>query len=163
MVLNGAILALAMLPVAACGSGGGPPAGTVPPSGPVPPRSAAPSPVLTVCQDVATLRAALHGLTSVSIGQGPVSEVSAAGRAIQASLSDLSRTAGTEWQAQVGDLRSELEKLQSAAASLTASPSAHGQSTVTSAVASVAASGRRLLAAIGNRCPSPSPGAPSSS
>lgn len=167
MAIEGAIASAALLLAAACGSGGSSPGGTGSggPSSAVAasPGSASPSPVLTVCQDVASLRAAWHSLTTVSINEGAVSEIKAVARGIQASLSDLSSSAGTEWKPQIDNLRSDLARLQSAADSLAASPSASGRSSATSAVASVAASTRRLLAAVGNRCPSPPPSpAPSS-
>lgn len=77
-------------------------------------------------------------------------------RGIQASLSDLSKSAGTRWRTQIDDLKSAAAGLQSAADDQAASPSRNGAATVTSRVADVAAAGRRLLAAVGNRCPSPS-------
>jgi hypothetical protein len=56
-----------------------------------------------------------------------------------------------------------VNSLQSRASDLAASPSATGVSSVTSAVANVAAAGGRLLAAIGNRCRSASPSPAASS
>ncbi len=164
--LRGVVVSAAVLLAAACGSAGGSPGGTGsggPSSGAAAaPGSASPSPVLTVCQDVASLRAALHSLASVSITEGAVSEIKAVARGIQTSLSGLGGSAGTEWRTQIGKLKSALANLQSAADDLAASPSRTGVATVTSRVADVAGTGRRLLAAIGNRCPAP-PASPASS
>jgi hypothetical protein len=157
VALKGAMVSAALLLAAACGSAGSSPAGGRSSGAPASPRTAPPTPVLTVCQDVTTMRAALHSLTTVSITQGAVSEIKAAGRAIQTSLGDLSATAGTEWRAQIDNLRSSVANLQSAADDYKASPSSSGRSKVGTAIGAVAADGRRLLTAIGNRCPSPSP------
>jgi hypothetical protein len=167
MAVRGAIVSAALLIAAACGSSGSSPGGTGS-SGPSPgaavsPGPASPTPVLTVCQDVASLRAALHSLTSVGITEGAVSEIKAVARGIQASLSDLSSSGHTEWRTQIDNLRSALANLQSAADTLAATPSSRGESSVRTAVGAVAADGQRLLAAIGNRCPSPSASAASGS
>lgn len=164
LAVSGAAFSALMLLTAACGSGGSSPGGTgtggasssasSPAASPVPSR---PTPVLTVCQDVNSLRAALHSIVSVSITQGAVSEIQAVARGMEASADDLSNTVSgrTEWRSEIEALKSELARLQSAADSYAASPSANGQSGVQSAKASVAVSARRLLATVGNRCPSP--------
>ena len=162
LVLSGAALSAVMLLTAACGSSGSSPGGTgtggassSAAASPVPSR---PTPVLTVCQDVNSLRAALHSIVSVSNTEGAVSEIQAVARGMETSADDLSNTVSgrTEWRSQIDALKSELARLQSAADSYAASPSANGQSSVRSAKASVAVNARRLLATAGNRCPSPS-------
>lgn len=157
IALKGAMVSAALLLAAACGSAGSSPAGGRSPGTAASPTTAPPTPVLTVCQDVATIRGALHSLATVSITEGAVSEIKAAGRAIQTSLADLSATTGTHWRTRIDNLRSSVANLQSAADDYKASPSSSGRSRVNTAAGAVAADGRRLLAAIGNRCPSPSP------
>lgn len=145
--------------LAACGSGGSSPAGpgsagtsSSAPASPGPSRSA---PKLTVCQDVNSLRAALHSLVSISITEASVSEIQAVARGMEASVADLGNTVSgrTEWRSQVDALKSAVARLHSAAKSYAAAPSR--EAGVSSAIANVAVAARRLLATVGNRCPSP--------
>lgn len=155
--LTAVLVPAAVLLAAACGSGASSPSSTRHPTGAAaPPRTASPAPALTACQGVDSLRAALHSLTTVKITQGADSEIKAVARGIQASVSELSGAARAEWGTQIDDLKSALTRLQSAAGHGSASPAAH-QPTLRAAAADVGAAGRRLLAAMGNRCPSPSP------
>ena len=86
----------------------------------------------------------------------------AAAADIQSSLSGLGNR--TEWQTQIDNLKAAVANMQSAADSLAASPGARGvASNVRTAVAGVNDSIRRLLTAVGSRCPSPSPSAVPSS
>lgn len=156
------MLCAVMFLAAACGSSGSSPGGTgaggassSAPASPGPSRS---TPVLTVCQDVDSVRAALRSITSVSISQGAVSEIQAVARGMEASVADLGKTVSgrEEWQSQIDAVKSDLARLQSAASSYAASPSTRARSSVLSAKASVAAAAGRLLAAVGNRCPAPS-------
>ena len=162
MTLTGVIACGALLLAAACGSGGSSPGGTgtsaASPSASASPAAPRTAPALTVCQDVNTLRAGLHSLVTVSVTQPAASEIQAVTRGMQAAVADLGNTTSgrTEWRAQIDSLKSDLARLQSAASSYAASPSASGSSSVSSAKASVAAAAQRLLATVGNRCPSPS-------
>jgi hypothetical protein len=156
-----ATLFAVMILAAACGSSGTSPGGTgagrVSSSAPASPGPSRPTPVLTVCQDVNSVRAALHSIVSVSITQAAVSEIQAVARGMEASVTDLSNTVSgrEEWRTQIDAVKSDLARLQSAASSYAASPSTSDRSSVLSAKASVAVTARRLLATVGNRCPSP--------
>src|ERR1700761_1853866 len=158
--------AAATLVLAACSSGGGSSGGTGSASSAAS-ASARPTPVLTVCQDVSSVRHALSSIVATSIGQAPISEVQAVARAMQTALTDLSNTVSGqhEWSSEIAAVKTQLDRLQSAASSdASASPSSGGQSTVAAAKASVVAATGRLLSAVGNRCPAPTPTpAPSSS
>ena len=155
MLLKGITASGAILLATACGPSGGSPNGTGTSSPPAN-TTASPSPVLSFCQDVAGLRTALQTLTPIHGNSLPTShELKAVAQDIQSSLSGLGRR--TEWQTQIDNLRSATANMQSAADSLAASPGARGVSSrVTTAVASVNDSIRRLLTAVGSRCPSPS-------
>jgi hypothetical protein len=163
------IAAAAILVLAACSSGGGSSsgAGSASASASASSVSARPTPVLTVCQDVNSVRHALSSIVATSIGQAPISEVQAVTRAMQTALTDLSSTVSgqTEWSSQIAALKTQLDRLQSAASSdASAPPTNGGQSTVAAAKASVVAATGRLLSAVGNRCPAPTATpAPSSS
>jgi hypothetical protein len=157
------------LVLAACSSGGGSANGTGSASAIASASSAAsrPTPVLTVCQEVDSVRHALSSIVATSIGQAPISEVQAVTRAMQTALTDLSNTVSGqhEWSSQIAALKTQLDRLQSAASSdASAPPTNGGRSTVAAAKASVVAATGRLLSAVGNRCPAPTPTpAPSSS
>ena len=162
-----AMVAAATLVLAACSSGGGSSssasASASAPSAASASASATPS--LTVCQDVSSVRHALSSIVATSIGQAPNSEVQAVTRAMQTALTDLSNTVSGqhEWSSQIAPLKTQLDRLRSAASSdASAPPTNGGQSTVAAAKASVVAATGRLLSAIGNRCPASTP-APSSS
>jgi len=114
--------------------------------------------VLTVCQDVNSVRHALSSIVATSIGQAPISEIQAVARAMQTALTDLSNTVSgqTEWSSQIAAVKTQLDRLQSAASSdASAPPTNGGRSTVAAAKASVVAATGRLLSAVGNRCPAP--------
>jgi hypothetical protein len=113
---------------------------------------------LTVCQDVNSVRHALSSIVATSIGQAPISEIQAVTRAMQTALTDLSSTVSgqTEWSSQIAAVKTQLDRLQSAASSDgSAPPTNGGRSTVAAAKASVVAATGRLLSAVGNRCPAP--------
>ena len=65
--------------VAACGSSGTSTSGSSPATTPAAPSSAAPSaapgPTSALCQDAAALRASIHTLTHVNVGQGMGDEI----------------------------------------------------------------------------------------
>jgi hypothetical protein len=111
--------------------------------------------VLTVCQDVNSVRAALTSLVAISITKANVSEIQAVARGMEASVADLGNTVSgrTEWRSQVDALKTAVAQLQSAASSYAAAPSR--EAGVKSAKANVAVAARRLLATVGNRCLSP--------
>jgi hypothetical protein len=155
-----AMVAAATLVLAACSSGGGSSssasASASAPSAASASASATPS--LTVCQDVSSVRHALSSIVATSIGQAPNSEVQAVTRAMQTALTDLSNTVSgqNEWSSQIAAVKTQLDRLQSAASSdASAPPTNGGRSTVAAAKASVVAATGRLLSAVGNRCPAP--------
>src|SRR6201996_4967937 len=158
--------AAATLVLAACSSGGGSSGGTGSASASAS-ASARPTPVLTVCQEVSSVRHALSSIVATSIGQAPISEIQAVTRNMQTALTDLSNTVSGqhEWSSQIAALKTQLDRLQSAAGSdASAPPPTGGRSTVAAAKASVVAATGRLLSAIGNRCPAATPApVPSSS
>ena len=153
--------AAATLVLAACGSGGGSSSGTGSASARASTSaSARPTPVLTVCQDVNSVRHALNSIVATSVGQAPISEIQAVTRAMQTAVTDLSNTVSGqhEWSSQIAALKTQLDRLQSAASSDASAPPANGgRSTVAAAKASVVAATGRLLSAVGNRCPAPTP------
>jgi hypothetical protein len=159
LALSTATLSALMLLAAACGSGGSSPGDTgtggSSSSASASPAPSRPTPVLTVCQDVNSVRAALKSLVSTSITEAGVSEIQAVARGMEASVADLGQTVSgrTEWRSQVDALKSAVVRLQSAASSYAAAPSR--EAGVSSAKANVAVAARRLLATVGNRCPSP--------
>jgi hypothetical protein len=80
----------------------------------------------------------------------------AAAQDIQASLAGLGRQ--THLQTQIDNVRTAVTNMNAAADNIAASPGARGAaSQVRIAVAQVNDSLRRLLVAVGSRCPSPSP------
>jgi len=154
-----ALAAAATVVLAACSSGGGSSGATgSAPASASASASARPTPVLTVCQDVNSVRHALSSIVATSIGQAPISEIQAVTRAMQTALTDLSNTVSgqTEWSSQIAAVKTQLDRLQSAASSdASAPPTNGGRSTVAAAKASVVAATGRLLSAVGNRCPAP--------
>ena len=162
--------AAATLFLAACSSGGGSSSATGSASPTAASSSAAsprPTASLTVCQEVSSVRHALSSIVATSIGQAPISEIQAVTRNMQTALTDLSNTVSGqhEWSSQIAALKTQLDRLQSAASSdASAPPTNGGRSTVAAAKASVVAATGRLLSAIGNRCPAATPApVPSSS
>ena len=162
--------AAATLFLAACSSGGGSSSATGSASPTAASSSAAsprPTASLTVCQEVSSVRHALSSIVATSIGQAPISEIQAVTRNMQTALTDLSNTVSGqhEWSSQIAAVKTQLDRLQSAASSdASAPPTNGGRSTVAAAKASVVAATGRLLSAIGNRCPAATPApVPSSS
>jgi type II secretory pathway component PulM len=75
---------------------------------------------------------------------------------IQTSLAGLGRQ--TQWQTQIDNVRTAVTNMNAAADNIAASPGARGATgQVRISVAQVNEALRRLLAAVGSRCPSPSP------
>jgi hypothetical protein len=83
---------------------------------------------------------------------------------MQTALTDLSNTVSGqhEWSSQIAAVKTQLDRLASAASSDASASSSSKESTVAAAKASVVAATGRLLSATGNRCPASTP-APSSS
>jgi hypothetical protein len=138
-----------LLLAAACGSNGTTPsaAGTT---------AARPTPSLAVCQNVNELRATLTSLTPVKGALPTSTQMKAAAASIQANLAALGNR--TEWQTQIDNLKTAAANMQTAADNLAASPAARGVTgSARTAVAQANDSIRRLLVAVGSRCPSPSP------
>jgi hypothetical protein len=151
MLLKATIATAAMLVVAGCGSAGSAPASPAP-SSPTPAATRA----LSFCQNVAELHATLQSLTPVHGSLPSSSQMKAAAQEIQTSLSGLGRQ--TQWQTQIDNLRTAVANMNAAADNIAASPGARGAtSQVRISVAQVNDALRRLLVAVGSRCPSPSP------
>jgi hypothetical protein len=151
MLLKATIAAAALLAAVGCGSGGSAPA-AAPPSTP----AAASTQALSFCGDVAELHAALATLTPVHGSLPSSSQMKATAQEIQTSLAGLGRQ--TQWQTQIDNLRTAVTNMNAAADNIAASPGARGAAgQVRTSVAQVNDALRRLLAAVGSRCPSPSP------
>jgi hypothetical protein len=147
MPLKATIAAAAMLVVAGCGSAASAPAATAPTS-----PTAAATQALSFCGDVAELRAALQTLTPVHGSIPSSSQMKATAQEIQTNLAGLGRQ--TQWQTQIDNLRTAVTNMNAAADNIAASPGARGAtSQVRIAVAQVNDALRRLLAAVGSRCP----------
>jgi hypothetical protein len=150
MLLKATIAAAAMLVVAGCGSAASAPAATAPSP------TAAATQALSFCGDVAKLHATLQTLTPVHGSLPTSAQMKAAAQDIQASLAGLGRQ--THLQTQIDNLRTAVTNMNAAADNIAASPGARGAAgQVRIAVAQVNDALRRLLAAVGSRCPSPSP------
>jgi hypothetical protein len=151
MLLKATIAVAAMLVVAGCGSSASAPAATAPSS-----PTAAATQALSFCGDVAKLHATLQSLTPVHGSLPTSAQMKAAAQDIQTSLPGLSRQ--THLQTQIDNLRTAVANMNAAADNIAASPGARGAtSQVRTSVAQVNEALRRLLAAVGTRCPSPSP------
>jgi hypothetical protein len=164
VAVQGAIVSAAILAAAACGSSGTSPgsAGSTAHQATVAASSSpSPAPTLSFCQDVNSLRATLATLTPIKGAALPTSAtMKNAVRDIQSALSGLSSRA--ERRTQIDNVRAATDNMETAADNLAASPGARGvPAQVRTAVAGVTDSIRRLITAVGSRCPSPSP-APSS-
>jgi hypothetical protein len=149
--LSGLVLLLA-----ACGSGGAPASGTAA-SSPSPSAAAASaSDSASLCSDVAALRESLQKLGAVR--PGAADQLRTAAQDAQADLLRLSSAAGSQWPAQIHNLRSALARLEAAAAALAAD---RNSSTVSAAVYSaingVKSASHQLLDAASSTCPSASP------
>jgi hypothetical protein len=145
---------------AACGSGGSTSSGGGTPAGAstsaaVP--SAAPGTTSVLCQDAAALRASLNKLTHISVGTGAANEIKADLADVKTKLTSFAADAHGQWQAQTAALKTALSKLQTAVASLAASPGASTVAGVVTALGSVTTAASSLLAALRTDCPSVSP------
>jgi hypothetical protein len=149
-----AIAAGAVMLVAACGSGGGLYGGSSPATTSAAPSPAAPSPTSALCQDAAALRASVHTLTQVNVGQGMGDEIKSDLADVRAKLNTLTTQAHGRWQSQTSALSAALDKLQTAVSNLTSNPSASTVSATVSALREVSAAAGGLLTAIGKKCPS---------
>jgi len=153
-----AVAAGAAFLVAACGSSGTSTSGSSPattsaaPSSAAP--SAAPSPTSALCQDAAALRASIHTLTHVNVGQGMGDEIKSDLADVRAKLNTFKTQAHGQWQSQTSALSAALDKLQTAVSNLTSNPSASTVSATVSALREVSAAAGSLLSAIGQKCPS---------
>ena len=143
----------AALLAAACGSSGTPSSGSSP-STSAAPSSAAPSPTSALCQDAAALRASIHTLTDVTVGQGMGDEIKSDLADVKAKLNTLTTQAHGQWQSQTTALSASLDKLQTAVSNLTSNPSASTVSATVTALRDVSAAAGSLLSAIGTKCPS---------
>jgi hypothetical protein len=147
------VAAGAALLAAACGSSGTPSSGSSP-STSAAPSSAAPSPTSALCQDAAALRASIHTLTDVTVGQGMGDEIKSDLADVKAKLNTLTTQAHGQWQSQTTALSASLDKLQTAVSNLTSNPSASTVSATVTALRDVSAAAGSLLSAIGTKCPS---------
>jgi hypothetical protein len=149
-----AVAAGAALLAAACGSSGTPSSGSSPSTTSAAPSSAAPSPTSALCQDAAALRASIHTLTDVNVGQGMGDEIKSDLADVKAKLNTLTTQAHGQWQTQTSALSASLDKVQTAVSNLTSNPSASTVSATVTALREVSASAGSLLSAIGTKCPS---------
>ena len=144
----------AALLAAACGSSGTPSSGSSPSTTSAAPSSAAASPTSALCQDAAALRASIHTLTGVTVGQGMGDEIKSDLADVRAKLNTFKAQAHGQWQSQTSALSASLDKLQTAVSNLTSNPSASAVSATVTALREVSASAGSLLSAIGTKCPS---------
>ncbi len=133
----------------ACSSGPAASAGT-------PSRTpASPAAPLRFCQNVEALQAVLASLTPLK-GKLPTSaQMTAAASSIETNLAGLANQ--HQWQTQIDNLESATQTMKSAAGDLAASPGAGGVAArARTATAQVNDAIRRLVSAVGVRCPSTS-------
>jgi hypothetical protein len=149
-----AVAAGAALLAAACGSSGTPSSASSPSTTSAAPSSAVPSPTSAVCQDAAALRASIHTLTHVTVGQGMGDEIKSDLADVKAKLDTLITQAHGQWQSQTSVLSASLDKLQTAVSNLTSNPSASTVTATVTALRDVSSSAGSLLTAIGTKCPS---------
>jgi hypothetical protein len=144
--------------VAACGSGGGLYGGGGSSGGATSaassPSAPAAGPTSALCQDAAALRASVHTLTHVQVGQGMGDEIKSDLADVRAKLNTFKAQAHGKYQAQTSALSAALDKLQTAVSNLTSNPSASTVSATVTALREVSASAGSLLTAIGTKCPS---------
>jgi hypothetical protein len=156
MLLKGTVVTTVLLISAACGSGSSSSSDGAGASGPSASTTSAPAHTLSFCPDVAELDATRQSLSHVTNSLPTSTAMKAAASGIESSLAGLGRR--TEWQTQIDNLKTAVANMQSAADRLAASPGARGVSSqVRTSVAGVNDSIRRLVTAVGDRCPSPSP------
>jgi hypothetical protein len=150
---------LALL-TAACGSSTNTASGGAPsPSAPSPsaPAAADSSPSSALCAEAADLFGSLNELTHIQVHKGMKNDITANLTAVKADLTAFVTEARGQWQAQTAALKSALTNVQTAAKSLTASPSVSAAGDVVSALGGVSTATQDLLAAVSTRCPSASP------
>ena len=154
-LLGGAVASAVLVAAAGCTPGGSSPSAARLAS-PLASVTSSPTPALAFCQDVDGLRATLERLTPVK-GSLPTSrEMKAAAQQIQSHRAGLARR--NEWRTQIGNLEAAGANMESVANRLAASPGARGAaSNARVSVAQVNDAIRRLVTAVGSRCPSPSP------
>ena len=102
----------------------------------------------------AALRASVHTLTDVTVGQGMGDEIKSDLADVKAKLNTLTTQAHGQWQSQTAALSASLDKLQTAVSKLASNPSASAVSATVTALREVSASAGSLLSAIGTKCPS---------
>jgi len=150
-----ALAAGTALLAAACGSSGGLYGGSSPSPTSAAPTSAAPapSPTSALCQQAAALRASIHTLTDITVGQGMGDEIKSDLADVRSKLNAFTAQAHGQYHSQTSALSASLDKLQTAVSDLTANPSASTVSATVSALRDVSAAAGSLLSAIGKRCP----------
>lgn len=139
-----------VLLLAACSSGS-PAGGGTPASSPSSPAAAPASDTAALCSDVASLRESLQKLGAVRLGASD--QLRTAAQDAQADLLRLSSAAGSQWPAQIHNLRSALARLEAAASAQAAEPAASVSAAVYSANNDVKTTSRQLLDAAGKSCP----------
>lgn len=149
---------LALLTVA-CGSSSTTSPSTPSPAAPSPsaPAAVGSSPSSALCADAAALFASLNQLTHIHVHKGMKDDVTAKLATVKANLTAFVTEARGQWQAQTAALKSALTNVQTAAKSLTASPSVSAVEGVVSALGGVSTATQSLLAAVSTDCPSASP------
>ena len=150
---------LALLTVA-CGSSGTTASGGTPsasPPSPSAPAAAGSSPTPGLCDEAAALFDSLDQLTHIKLQKGMKNEISADLTNVKAKLTAFVDEAHGRWQAQTAALKSALTNVQTAAKSLTASPSVGAAGGVLSSLGGVSTATQNLLAAVSMDCPSASP------
>ena len=145
-----------VLLAAACGSSGSSSSGHASAGSSASSAAAAPAATSALCEDVAALRGSLQRLTSIKVSANTVTELKTGAQDVQSNLSSLSSAAGSQWSAQVGNLKSALTKLQTSVSTLATERNASSVSGVATAIAAVPIAGRQLLTAASARCPSAS-------
>jgi hypothetical protein len=138
--------------VAACGSSGAPSAGNTAASSQT---SASASASASLCSDVAALRESLKKLGEVR--PGAADQLRTTAQDVQDQLLRVSSAAGSEWSAQIHNLRSALARLQAAAGALAADRNTNSVNAVYSAINGVTTASHRLLDAADSKCPAASP------
>ena len=151
-----ALAAGTALLAAACGSSGGLYGGSSPSPTSAAPTSAAPapSPTSALCQQAAALRASIHTLTDITVGQGMGDEIKSDLADVRSKLNAFTAQAHGQYHSQTSALSASLDKLQTAVSDLSANPSASTVSATVGALRDVSAAAGSLLSAVGQRCPS---------
>lgn len=151
------IVSAVLLAAVACGGNGSPGAGAA-----SSPTRATATPTLSVCGDVDGLKSTLDSLTPLVSRLPTSTEMKTAAQDINTDVAGLSSR--TEWQAQINGLKTANANMQAAADRLAATPGGRGvAASARSAVGAVNDAIRRLLTAVGSRCPATSPSATASS